>query len=349
MTRWFVQKVAYAATRFGFIAGCLAIRIFPRECIFRLSDALANLAFLLFRSFRVRSIKNVSIAFGNSFGGASGREIVRHSLRNFFRACVEAGVTLESSGEELRSTIPIYGREYLDAALAKGDGVILLSAHLGNFFLIGTRLAIEGYPVHVLVNQPRDGQFAKLMDDYRLQVKQRTIHARPRRQALKELYVVLKRNELAMVIADEYRKGNGLCVPLFGRAVLARRGPATLALRTGAAVVPVYMIRQPDNSLKLIIEPELELVRSGNGAEKIRENTLRMTQWLEKTVRAYPDQWNWMNIRWWETDENQLLTAPDHQSKVSFSDEDTTLQSPKTFVVPSECEGSKRDFSVRSK
>jgi Kdo2-lipid IVA lauroyltransferase/acyltransferase len=312
MTRWFVQRVAYRATRLGFSAGSLAIRIFPRAWIFRLSDVLANLAFILFRSFRIRSIKNLSIAFGDSFGGVSGREIVRRSLRNFFRACVEAGVTLESSGEELRSTIPISGRQYLDGALAKGDGVILLSAHLGNFFLIGTRLAIEGYTIHVLVNQPRDGQFAKLMDDYRLQVKQRTIHARPRRNALKDLYLVLRRNELAMVIADEYRKGNGIRVPLFGRTVLARRGPATLALRTGAAIVPVYMLRQPDDSLRLIIEPELELIRSGRGAEKIRENTLRMTQWLEKTVRAYPDQWNWMNIRWWETDADTVIAEQHH-------------------------------------
>ena len=349
MTRWFVQRVAYAATRLGFSAGCLAIRIFPRQWIFGFSDALANLAFILFRSFRARSIKNINIALGDNFGGINGREIARRSLRNFFRACVEAAVTLESSADDLRSTIPVSGREYLDAALTKGNGVILLSAHLGNFFLIGTRLAIEGYSIHVLVNQPRDGQFAKLMDNYRSQVRQRTIHAKPRRDALKQLYLVLRRNELAMVIADEYRKGNGMRAQLFGRAVLARRGPATLALRTGAAMVPVYMVRQPNDSLRLIIEPELELIRSGKGTGKIRENTLQMTQWLERIVRAYPDQWNWMNIRWWETDENRLLTAPHHQSKVSLSDEDTARQSPKTLVVPSECEGSKRDFSVRSK
>jgi lauroyl/myristoyl acyltransferase len=47
----------------------------------------------------------------------------------------------------------------------------------------------------------------------------------------------------------------------------------------------------------LVIEPELELVRSGKGQGESKENILRMTQWLEKTVRAYPDQWNWMNIR----------------------------------------------------
>jgi Kdo2-lipid IVA lauroyltransferase/acyltransferase len=314
MTRWFAQRVAYVATRFAFSAGCIAIRAFPRRFIFRLSDALANLGFVLFRSFRSRSIRNINIAFAGSLGELSGRDIAQRSLRNFFRACTEIGITLVSSPEKLRSDVPIFGREHLGAALAKGNGVIVLSAHLGNFFLIGTRLAIEGYPVHVLINQPENGKFAKLMDDYRLQVRQRTIHARPRRDALKELHLVLRRNELAIVIADEYRKGNGVRVPLFGRTVLARRGPATLALRTGAAVVPIYMVRQSDDTLKLIIEPELELVRSGKTGSKIRENALRMTQWLERTVRAYPDQWNWMNIRWWENGDSGVI-AEQHRLK----------------------------------
>src|ERR1044072_5185264 len=63
--------------------------------------------------------------------------------------------------------------------------------HLGNFYLAGSRLAVEGLPTHVLVNQPRDDRVAQLMDDCRLQVRQRTIHARPRRQALRELSRVL--------------------------------------------------------------------------------------------------------------------------------------------------------------
>jgi KDO2-lipid IV(A) lauroyltransferase len=138
------------------------------------------------------------------------------------------------------------------------------------------------------------------MNDYRLKVHQRTIHARPRREALRELSQVLRRNELAVVIADEYRRNTGVHVPFFGRTVLARRGPATLALRTGAAVVPVYLVRDKQQILKMIIEPELDLIRTERDKAAIRENTLRMTQWLERTVRAYPEQWNWMNIQWQE-------------------------------------------------
>ncbi len=235
--------------------------------------------------------------------------VVRNSLRNFFRACVEIGVAVVASDAKLKAEIPIVGRKHLDAALAKGKGVLLLSAHLGNFFLVGCRIAIEGVPTFVLVNQSRDGRFAELMDDYRRQVRQKTIHARPRQRALRELTEVLRRNQIAVMIADEYRQGSGIEVPLFGKRVIARRGVVSLALRTAAAVVPAYMVRQADDSLRLIIEPELELMRDEKNAAAIRENTVRITRWLERTVRSYPEQWNWMNIRWWVDDTSRATDS----------------------------------------
>jgi KDO2-lipid IV(A) lauroyltransferase len=282
----------------------MAIRVCP-GALFRLSDGLAKIGFNLFRGFRTRSIANIRIALGD---GLSSREIdgiARHSLRNFLRACVELGVAVVASDAKLKAEIPIVGRKHLDAALAKGKGVLLLSAHLGNFFLVGCRLALEGVPTFVLVNQPRDGRFADLLDKYRLEIGQQTIHAQPRQRALRELTEVLRRNQIAVMIADEYRRGTGIEVPLFGKTVIARRGTVSLALRTGAAVVPACMVRQADDSLRLVIEPELELERGERNATAIRENTIRITRWLERTVRSYPEQWNWMNIHWWVEDRNR--------------------------------------------
>ena len=313
MIRWFFDRLAYVATLAGMKAGCLGVRFIPQRYLFRFSDSIATLAFYVFHGFRTRSIRNITSALGETLGPGQIEETVRKSLRNFFRACVEIAIALEASSEEHRASIPIQGREHLDTALAKGNGVIVLSAHLGNFFLVGKRLAAEGYPVHVLVNQPRYGRFADLMDYYRLRVGQKTIHARPRHEALREVVQVLRKNELAVIIADEYRTGNGICVPFFGRMVLARRGPATLALRTGAAVVPICLIREPNGNMRLVIEPELELIRSNRSKAEVRENTSRVTQWVEKTIKTYPDQWNWMIIQW--QDANDALVAKEHRFK----------------------------------
>lgn len=280
--------------------GKLAVRTLPRRLVFSLSESLANLGFHLFRSFRRRSIDNLTLAFAGQADTREAGAVVRRSLRNFFRDFVEVGLLFYASPEAIRQEIPLRGHEHLEAALAKGRGVIALGAHLGNFFLVGSRLAVEGFPTHVLVNQSRHGEFAKLMDHYRLEVWQKTISARPRREASQELLQVLRRNQVAIVIADEFRSGKGIYVPFFGRTVLARRGPATLALRSGAAVVPIYMIRDSQGRLTLVIEPEMEMVRASGTKTEVKENILRITQWLERVVRSYPDQWNWMNIRWQE-------------------------------------------------
>ncbi len=258
-------------------------------------------------------MKNLSLALGDASSDVHIRRIAQNSLKNFFRAFAELPIILAAPMNELREMVSVVGFEHLNNALAKGNGVIVISAHLGNFFLLGTRLALGGYPVHVLVNQPRDGRFAQLMDEYRFQILQTTIHARPRREALRQLAQVLRRNEVAIIIADEYRKTtSGIRVPFFGRAILARRGPITLALRTGAAVVPAYVIRNHDNKLKLVLEPELNLIRSERDKNRITQNTARLTEWLEKTVRSYPDQWNWMNIDWENAPNSALLAKKQH-------------------------------------
>jgi Kdo2-lipid IVA lauroyltransferase/acyltransferase len=312
------DRAAYTGAQVGLRVGCLAARVLPRIWLYALSDALAGLGFYLFKGFRTRSIRNIGLALGEKLNNSQVEEIARKSLQNFFHDFVEIAIALVTKSEDLRSEIPLEGRENLDAALAKGRGVIALGAHLGNFFLAGTRLAAENYPTYVLINQPRNGRFAKFMDDYRLKVWQKTIHARPRREALRELNQVLRRNQLAIVIADEYRRNKGIHVPLFGRSVLARRGPATLALRTGAAVVPVYMVHDQNHRLKMIVEPELDLIVNDRGKSAIRENTLRITQWLERTVRAYPEQWNWMNIHWQEDMGNSSVAKEQRVQGLTF-------------------------------
>jgi KDO2-lipid IV(A) lauroyltransferase len=315
MARWFVEKIAYAATFTGFKLGRVAVRALPRPWLFSLSDGLATLAFFFVRGYRTRSIANVSAAFAGCPASRNAPAIVRGALKNFFRACVEMVIAMESSDEERRAAIAVEGFNHLEAAVAKGKGVIVLSAHLGNFFLVGTRLAIEGYAVHILINQPHDIGFAELLDDLRSEIRIFTIHARPRREALRALSGVLRHSGIVVMIADEYRKGNGVPTKLFGRTVLARRGPVTIASRTGAALVPACVVRQPDKSLRLIIEPEIPLIRPGVRQGEGRENAQRMTQWVERTVRAHPDQWNWFNIRWWE-DGNQRPETGDRRSEV---------------------------------
>lgn len=298
--RWLFDRLFFGIIYLAINVGLWIVKHCPRRLVYLFSDALADISYYLCQKLRKRSVRNLTIALGDRIDMREPTWVVRKSLRNFFRSIVEIGHVLSATPEELQREIPVAGWEHIEKALAKGKGVIALSAHLGNFFLVGGVLAMKGYPTYILVNLPRNRDFRDLFVQYGLQTGQRAIHARPRRKASSELLKVLRQNKLAVVIADEHRAGSGICVPFFGRTVMAHRGPATLALRTGAALVPVYLIRGRNSTLTLIIEPEIEVQRSGDVSADIRENTLRITQWLERVVSSYPDQWNWMNFRWQE-------------------------------------------------
>lgn len=286
------------------------MRTLPRRVLFLFSDGVAHAGFYLLYSFRKRSIKNLTVALGDSLGAQEIAETARKSLQNFFRDFIEIGISMESTPETIRSEIALFGREHLERALAKGKGVVGVSAHLGNFFLLGTRLGLEGYPAQVLIKEAFPGRFAELRARYIEKSRQKMISAWSRRQASRDVVQVLRNNEVAIVVADEYRGSDGIPVPFFGRTVLARRGAVTLALRTGAAVLPMILTRDAEGRLTLTIESEIQMVKSGHIEADVRENVLRITQWLERVVRAYPDQWNWMPVRWQPAEGPTITKAP---------------------------------------
>src|ERR1051325_10640996 len=116
---WIFRKLSYSAISAGLAAGRLVVRILPRRLLFRLSDSLARFAFASFHGFRTRSMANLEVAFKGSLSAADSRRIVYRSLRSFVRACAEAGVALDCGADELRETIPVSGRDHLDAAMAR--------------------------------------------------------------------------------------------------------------------------------------------------------------------------------------------------------------------------------------
>jgi len=304
MLRRLLDRPYFVGVYLTIAVGIWILKLLPRRAVMRCTEIFADLGYYLFHGFRNRSAKNLNLALG--LDKKETHEVARNSLRNFIRDVVEMGYAYFIAPQALLQEIAVVGKEHLEKALAKGNGVIALSAHLGNFFLVPLRLTIEGYPTHVLVNPPDNRDLRDYFDRLRSEAGQKTIHARPQQQAYRALLQVLRQNELAFMIADEYRSGKGICVPFFGRRVLARRGPATLALRTNAAVVPVYLVREPGGRLTLIVEPEIKPPRSGDIRADTAECTLRMTQWVEKVVRSYPDQWNWMTVHWQDAPHESL-------------------------------------------
>jgi KDO2-lipid IV(A) lauroyltransferase len=240
---------------------------------------------------------NLSMAMGKEFPTAAQRRaLVRKAWRNFGRGFLETSRALHLKREKILSMVAVEGEDHLKRALAKKRGVIALSAHLGNFSMIGARLAAAGYPFSVLVKPPRDQGFARLMDDVRARVGIKTISARPRKEAVRGILKALRENGVVLLIADEFKSGE-VEVNFFGQTAPAPRGPAALALRTGAAVLPMFLTRSSEDRLTIHIGPEIELLNTEGIEESVAANTALFTGHLEAMIRRYPDQWNWLGFR----------------------------------------------------
>ncbi|HEY1269746.1 MAG TPA: lysophospholipid acyltransferase family protein [Candidatus Binatia bacterium] len=269
----------------------------PARALTMLTAATSRATLAMLWRYRSRMERNLELAMRSEFPSHAERTaIVRLAWRNFAQCVVETVSFMHLPRPRLVSLVAIDGEEHLKRALAKGKGVIALSAHLGNFTTIGPRLAASGYAFTAIVKQPRDRRFADMMDRYRAEAGVATVSAKPRREAARGVLKALRANHVVLMIADEFKSG-GVPVEFFGLDSPAPRGPATLALRTGAAVVPMYMIRDDTDRLTVHVDPEIELIETGDMEADVAANTVVFTRHLERIIRRYPDQWNWLGFK----------------------------------------------------
>lgn len=246
-----------------------------------------------------RIMRNLNAAFGESYSQATKKGLAKGVQEHFIRNLVDCFLQMRYP-EQIRSSITVEGMKNLEAALAKGKGVIALGAHIGNFVLVGARLGMEGLPFSTLFRLPRDKGISKIIDSYVPRFNQRIIPSHPRRLAVRRILEALQKNEIVFILGDNLKKGRVEAL-LFGQKVPSPRGPVSLALRSEAAVVPLYLIRNYQGGLHLVIEPEIVMTRDTTVAGDITQNTNRLVQYLEDLIRRYPDQWNWLTVRLWRS------------------------------------------------
>jgi KDO2-lipid IV(A) lauroyltransferase len=180
------------------------------------------------------------------------------------------------------------GAEILDRALAEGKGVIVVTAHFSNWDILAAAAAVYGYAVNAVTNE-LSGGLNRLVIRSRERIGMRMIPVGS--SAARRILRALQRNELVALVCDLYRGENGVPVDFFDRPTLLPSGPAALALKTGAPIIPVWVERQPNNGYVARVEAPLEVVRSGNLPADIEATTHRIAAFFERIIRQQPDQW----------------------------------------------------------
>lgn len=290
------QRVRHWLVR-GLFRGLLALlRVTPWPPALACGSALGAGACRLSGRYRGVADRNLRLAYGDDLTPAERRRLTQDVFRHFGRALLIEFLKVPSlSPAQVRALVPIQPSELnpLTQALARGRGVIVVSAHLGNWELLVRRIALEGVRVLVVARQGRDPAFNALTDRLRenggYQVHSRDSSPRP-------LLRHLQSGGVVAILCDQ--KSDAVFVPFFGHTAGTTDGPAVLALRTGAAVLPLFAPRGPDGKYRPLFLPEIDTHATGNRRADAARIMGDITAGIEEVVRRYPDQWLWMHDRW---------------------------------------------------
>ncbi len=304
-----MKNVSSQNLKYGLVdhlaTGALAFSVFlfrwvPLKGVVFFSKIVGILTFYLYKKHRERVIGNLSLAFGNEKDSKEIRRLTKEIFYHFTLTPLET-IYLIANGipfDRFILKIKIEGKEHLDAALARGKGVIALGAHLGSFTLLGTRLAVEGYPFNLIINVGRLRKLWGRLAYYQGIVGQQSIPLKPVSASIKKSLNCLHRNEILYIIADEQQRRGGLPVPFFGQVAYTPPGPAIFSLKTGAPILPMFVLRDGELNRTLVIKSPLQFERTEDERKDIERLTNQFTKVIEETVRQYPSQWAWLNRRW---------------------------------------------------
>jgi KDO2-lipid IV(A) lauroyltransferase len=238
---------------------------------------------------------NLRLAFGNEKGEQELAQIAKACYRHL-GLCMTEFIRLPAmSGEEIGALAELRGKEQLEAALAKGKGAILLTGHLGNWEVTGSRIAAEGYRLNVIARAQRDNEITEYVRRTRERMGMHVLH---RDVAVRGSLRALRQNELVGILMDQNAGDDGIFVDFFGQLASTAPGAAAFALRTGAAVLPTLGWRNPDNTHVAQVEEPVLLVETGDHEHDIRVNTARFTKIIEERIRVRPEQGFWLHKRW---------------------------------------------------
>jgi Kdo2-lipid IVA lauroyltransferase/acyltransferase len=225
---------------------------------------------------------------------AERRRIAGAAYANFGQTMAELAWMPALKPTELDRIFTFGGLDQLEAARAKGKGIVCMSAHYGNWEWMGAALIRRGFPVTFLIGTQSNPHVDKLFNDYRAKVGIQFV----RIQAIRDALRVLKMNGVVALLGDQDGDKWGTFVPFFGAPASTHSIGELLARRSGAALafgVPVRLgPRSHHLDVKLVPPPEPSLGDVQASAWTLGE----VNRLLEAAIRAHPDHWLWMHHRW---------------------------------------------------
>jgi KDO2-lipid IV(A) lauroyltransferase len=268
----------------------------PRTAARAVGAGVSAVAYRLMTRLRNTGQRNLELAFPEK-PAAEREQILRRLYRNLGwllgEFCEMPKYTRENTQGFLRSE----GLEHYLAARERGKGVLIVTGHLGAWELSSFYHSLMGYPMSIVIRRLDNARVDRLVNAIRCLHGNRVLH---KDDFARGLLAAMRQGETVGILMDtNMTPPQGVFVPFFGRPACTASGLARVALKTGAAVLPGFMVwEEAERKYVLRFGEEIPVIATGDDEADAMANTARFTAVIEEWVRRYPEQWLWVHRRW---------------------------------------------------
>jgi KDO2-lipid IV(A) lauroyltransferase len=270
----------------------LLAQAMPRRMGIALFGSLGALSYYLLPRPRRVAWTNLKLVYGDSLPDAELNRVARASFASMGKFAFDVARLPVQTEESISKIVRVTGKGHFETALARGDGVIALTGHIGNWELMGAYFALMGYPINVVATTLRDNKLNDIINVIREGSGMRVLE---RRRGTMGAMRSLKRGEVLGVLIDQDTSVQSVEVEFLGVTAKTAVGPVRLSARTGAAILPAAMLMTDDGKYHVEIKEPLCLVGK---PRTLREDVRKCSDAVEEFIRKQPTQWVWMHKRW---------------------------------------------------
>jgi len=264
---WLTALVSSVPLWLGYAVADLLTEVHVRFFPARRHAALVNLAVILPRSTRRERLA-----------------LVRAMMKNYNRMMFEFFRLPHLGRDELLHAVQVEGREHLEAAVARGRGVVITSTHVGNWELAAVVLAHWGYRLHAVAGVQLSRWLTPAVRETKAELALTTVAPE---DGFRRLIRALEHNDLVALMVDGDIFAQGTRVDFFGRELEFPAGPGVLAQRTGALVLCGTCERVSPGRFRIVIEPALDPATFPDTTALVKA----IAATSERHIREHLDQW----------------------------------------------------------
>lgn len=264
----------------------------PRSIAYTIGIFFATLQFHISPKDRNAVFANLRVMFPQK-SDAELRTMAHEVFANFGLYLVEFFRFAEIGVSYVQEHCSIRNKEYLDAALKQGKGAVILTAHIGNWELGGMALALLGYPLVVVA---LDHQNTKINDFFKQRRESKGMQVVSLGVAIRQCFKSLRKNKCVALLGDRDFSNSSLRLDFLHKQKNIPRGPAVLALHTGAPIVPIFIVRKNRRDFVIECYPPIFL----SGTEQENEIIQKYSRIIEGQIYKYPTQWLMFREFWKE-------------------------------------------------